>query len=390
MKVQNQDKKKRNNNIITVIVMAGLFFSISFLSWFQKDKLYSESERRILKSFPKISFETVLEGKFMEEFEAYCLDQFPFRDSFRSLKAMVKYGILGQKDNNGIYLAKGHLSKMEYPIQGEMLDYASQKFNFIYETYLKQQGSKCYFAIVPDKNYVLAEESGYLSLDYEELFSYMEQKMQFAKFLDITPYISLEDYYKTDTHWRQECILDVAYFLKESMSGESKEIMSEEIILKAHEELAQYEVNVLKNPFYGVYYGQAALPVEPDTIYYLNNEALKECKVTSFDTGKPQETVIYNMEKGWGKDPYELFLSGTSALQIIENPLVKETKELIIFRDSFGSSLIPLLVKDYSKITVIDIRYVQSNQLRNFIDFHGQDTLFLYSTVILNNSLSLR
>ena len=70
--------------------------------------------------------------------------------------------------------------------------------------------------------------------------------------------------------------------------------------------------------------------------------------------------------------------------------MVTNDKELVVFRDSFGSSLIPLLVDEYSKITVIDIRYVQSNVLGQFVDFHGQDTLFLYSTVVLNNSMSLR
>ena len=140
----------------------------------------------------------------------------------------------------------------------------------------------------------------------------------------------------------------------------------------------------------GVYYGQAALPLKADTLYYLDSEILQQCKVTSYDTGKPVETVIYNMKKAEEKDPYEMFLSGTSALQVIENPSAKTEKELIVFRDSFGSSLVPLLVDEYSKITVIDIRYVQSNVLGQFVDFHGQDTLFLYSTVVLNNSMSLR
>ena len=111
---------------------------------------------------------------------------------------------------------------------------------------------------------------------------------------------------------------------------------------------------------------------------------------TSYDTGKPMAATIYNMEKAKGHDAYEMFLSGTSALQVIENPMAESDKELIVFRDSFGSSLIPLLVEGYSKITVIDTRYVQSKMLGNLVDFHGQDTLFIYSTIILNNSMSLR
>ena len=69
----------------------------------------------------------------------------------------------------------------------------------------------------------------------------------------------------------------------------------------------------------------------------------------------------------------------------IENPNAKTDRELIIFRDSFGSSMAPLLVQDYAQVTLIDIRYMNQNLLPMFVDFHGQDVLFLYSTLVLNN-----
>ena len=70
----------------------------------------------------------------------------------------------------------------------------------------------------------------------------------------------------------------------------------------------------------------------------------------------------------------------------IENPRGQAGKELIVFRDSFGSSMVPLLVQDYAKVTLVDTRYISSELLDQFLDFHGQDVLFLYSTLILNSS----
>ena len=96
------------------------------------------------------------------------------------------------------------------------------------------------------------------------------------------------------------------------------------------------------------------------------------------------------MEKADGNDPYEIFLSGPVSLLTIENPMAKSEKELIVFRDSFGSSLIPLLAEGYQKTTLVDIRYIQSDFLPNFVDFTGKDVLFLYSTVVLNNSETLK
>ena len=79
-------------------------------------------------------------------------------------------------------------------------------------------------------------------------------------------------------------------------------------------------------------------------------------------------------------------MSGSKSILTIENPEAETDRELILFRDSFGSSLAPLLAEGYAKITLVDIRYMQLERLEHFISFHGQDVLFLYSTSVLNNS----
>lgn len=77
------------------------------------------------------------------------------------------------------------------------------------------------------------------------------------------------------------------------------------------------------------------------------------------------------------------------SLLTIENPHAAD-RELIVFRDSFGSSLVPLLAEGYRRITLVDIRYLASARLADFIEFNGQDVLFLYSVPVLNNSETLK
>ena len=96
--------------------------------------------------------------------------------------------------------------------------------------------------------------------------------------------------------------------------------------------------------------------------------------------------TMYDMEKAYGKDPYEIFLSGSISLITIENPKAMTDKELVVFRDSFGSSLVPLLCSGYKSVTVVDIRYIPSYALENYVDFSNKDVLFIYSTLVLNNS----
>ena len=50
----------------------------------------------------------------------------------------------------------------------------------------------------------------------------------------------------------------------------------------------------------------------------------------------------------------------------------------------------PLLVSGYRKITLVDIRYLHPDLLERYIEFDGQDVLFLYSTLVLNHSETLK
>ena len=105
-----------------------------------------------------------------------------------------------------------------------------------------------------------------------------------------------------------------------------------------------------------------------------------------YDYENNQEIPVYDYEKEHGNDMYEIFLGGSLSLVTIENPKADTEKELILFRDSFGSSIAPLLAEGYSKVTLVDLRYLRWERLNQFIDFTDQDVLFLYSTSMLNHN----
>ncbi len=365
----------KNKNIILTSLLALVIGVLSVTCWFKPTAAFSESERRPLAQKPELSAEALVNGQFMKEFETYTVDRFPFRDKFRKIKAYFSTRVFNKKDNNGLFVADGHISKIEYPVNPEMVDYAENKFDYLYDKYMKDKDVNVYLSIIPDKNYFLAEKNGYLSIDYDTFIADFKGRMEQMEYIDILPLLSIDDFYRTDSHWKQENITDIAEFIADSMGTEAK---------------SEYNVNTLDNPFNGVYAGQSALSLEPDTIKYLTNDVLNNCRANYFDTGKAVEGKLYNMEKAYGKDPYEMFLSGTSALIEIENPNAKTDKELVVFRDSYGSSLVPLLVPGYSKVTAVDIRYLQSDFVGNFVKFDNQDVLFLYSTTLLNNSTAMR
>ncbi len=364
---------KKTKHIFITAVMVTFFLSVSLFAWLKPADDFSLSERRKLSQFPELSFKTIVSGDFMSNFENYTLDQFPLRDNFRTLKAMVSLNIFKQKANNDIYVVDGFASKIEYPLNEKSIERAGERFRYVYEKYLKESNTKNYLSIIPDKNYFLGTENGYLSVDYEKMISLLKENTGFLTYIDVTKDLELSDFYKTDTHWREENIVDVAEKIGNEMGTDVK---------------AEYREKILDVDFYGVYYGQSALPLEAEKIKYLTNDILENCKVYDYQNDK--EISVYDMEKANGKDPYEMFLGGPLSLVTIENENAKTDKELIIFRDSFGSSIAPLLVEGYENITLVDIRYIHPDLLENYIEFNSQDVLFLYSTSVLNNSETIK
>ena len=343
--------------------------------WFGPRYGTSQAERRPLAQMPQITGDKVLSGKFMTEFTDFSLDQFPLRDTFRQVKSLFHYYVLGQKDNNDIYLADGYAVKQEYPLNTESVDYALNRFNHLYEKYLKDSGSPVFMTVVPDKGYYLAEESGHLAMDYEALFAQIREGMPWAVHVDLTDTLTGESYYRTDTHWRQEALLAAAGRLCEAMGITAPR-------------MEDYTTVTPSRPFYGVYYGQAALPMEPEALNFLASGLLDDCTVYDHESGKTHK--VYDMDKLNSRDLYDVFLSGSRSLLTIENPNAPTDRELIVFRDSFGSSIVPLLVQDYAKVTLVDIRYIQIDVLDRFLEFKGQDVLMLYSTLVLNNSSTIK
>ena len=111
----------------------------------------------------------------------------------------------------------------------------------------------------------------------------------------------------------------------------------------------------------------------------------------NLETGTPNP--IYQLDKlesEMSMDKYDIFLGGAVSLQIIDSPKAATDKRLVIFRDSYTSSLAPLLLEVYQEITLVDLRYIHSELIGEYVDFEEADILFLYNTVVLNHSSMLK
>ena len=357
----------------TIIILCGaVIFGGMLLCLFLPREEYSQSERRELEKFPEVTKKSVIEGEFMADFEKYATDNFPFRYAFRRIKAYTTYYLLMQKDNNGIYVEDGKTASIDYPCNESSVNYAASRFDYICKNFL-DESNRVYFSVIPDKNTLLYKKAGVLGYDSALIASRLESKLPFASYIDITDTLTADDYYDTDSHWKQECITDTAAVLSQGMGVNIPQ---------------NYKTHTSDIPFYGVYYGQAALGGKGDSISYLTSPEIDKLKV--FDRQNNKQIPVYDLSRLSGRDPYETFLSGALSLISIENPSVQNEKKLVMFRDSFSSSIAPLIAQGYSEVTLVDIRYIPSQYVCDIIDFENADVLFIYSSSVLNNSNTIK
>ena len=297
------------------------------------------------------------------------LDQFPLREQLRTVNSLVRLYGLGQADIHGIYLQGGGAFRMDGPLQEKQVRHAAAVFSAVQETYFPSLPP--HYVIVPDKN--AKAETSRPRLDTETLRGIVREALPGMTEIDIWDLLSADDYYKTDPHWRQERLLPVAAAICEALGADAPGTFTEKTL----------------SPFYGAYYGQAALPMAPDTLTYLESADTKAAEVTGPELDGAQP--VYRPALLDGTDGYDVFLSGAQAVLTVTSPNVHNGRHLVLFRDSFGSSLAPLLLGSFERITLVDLRYVSAARLTDYADLSdATDVLYLCSTAVWNNGGTLR
>ncbi len=354
---------KRKASIATAAVFLAVLFGFSLLHLALPDREVSRSERRRLAQLPPLS------SGFSDKLEEYMLDQFPLREQLRTVNSLVRLYGLGQADIHGIYLQGGGAFRMDGPLQEKQVRHAAAVFSAVQEKYFPSLPA--HYVIVPDKN--AKAETGRPRLDTEMLRGIVREALPGMTEIDIWDLLSADDYYKTDPHWRQERLLPVAAAICEALGADAPGTFTEKAL----------------SPFYGAYYGQAALPMAPDTLTYLESADTKAAEVTGPELDGAQP--VYRPELLDGTDGYDVFLSGAQAVLTVTSPNVHNGRHLVLFRDSFGSSLAPLLLGSFERITLVDLRYISAARLADYADLSdATDVLYLCSTAVWNNGGTLR
>ncbi|MDR0571183.1 MAG: hypothetical protein LBG71_08255 [Clostridiales Family XIII bacterium] len=366
--MNNDDNLKNKFIIAAFLAVLGGF---ALLNRLVAPPEISMSERRHLATMPAFSAASVSSGRFMKDFENFAADSFVFRDNLRAAHTAFILGVYLQSDKSGLYVGRFGAGKLE-KIDETSVRQAAAK---ILKLASSIDDARLYYSFIPDKNvYAGRYMPGF---DVERARLLLGDALAAdprLTYVDVAGALSAADFYRTDLHWSQPRLGGVVSALGAGMGfrGGLEGFTEEPVGL-----------------FQGVYSGQLALPLKPDLMSVMTDGPLHNATASYLD---PQSQTfvpgdIYDFAAVSGRDPYDVFLKGVQPLIILENPDAPAERELYLFRDSFGSSLAPLLLAAYSKVVLIDLRYIDSRLLAEHAAISpGADVLFLYSSQILNSA----
>jgi len=359
-------KQTKRRSLVLIAVLLVLIGGLSVLNLFTEAPFILESERRVPDRMPTLSPQTLTSGDFMDGFEPFAADHFPFREQFRTLRAITVFGPLLQTDKDGVYLDAHGIGSFA-AIDTASIEQAADRIQVVADGL---DGLNIFFAFIPDKSiYAGRTLPGFDPVAAERILR--ERLPDSFTFIPLVDAMSADSFYRTDLHWDQVQIEGVVEALRAAMDLEV--------------DWGQF-TRELAGDFLGVYAGQLALPVRPEPLYILTNP-----NVTAFYLNMGSRELeagpVYDLDRFLGIDPYDIFLSGAQPLVVLENPNATSDRHLYLFRDSFSSSLAPILASAYARITLIDFRFLDLRTLHQLVEFRpGSDALFLYSSGILNNS----
>lgn len=367
------EKKKRKGNIVftlLVIVFCLIIGGVGVLNLLSADREFSESENRVLASFPKLTLSSVLDGSFMKNFETYMSDQFIFRDKIISMKTFFDR-VSGIMEQNGVYIAADdYLIEKQTAFSSKKVKALTKSINAFLKKY---PDSEKMVAISPNASYIYSDklpEGVELHDQFKELTAIMNRlKAENYTFLNVSKaLLNAKDktqlFYRTDHHWTTRGAYEVFKALAKKWNLDTGKV--------------KYDFFTVSTDFEGTLASKTGIHSEKDTVEICVPENSRGSYVVTFESQDKKTTTLFDNSKLNQKNKYEVFLGGNYDKVIIDT--VSESRAtLLIIKDSYANCMIPMLTPYFAKIVIVDPRYMTETVDSVMEEDSFSHVLFLYN-----------
>jgi hypothetical protein len=360
--------------------MAVIFFAIitiipavSLFTMPREEFAFSETENRYLAQFPKFTMDSVLDTRFMHGFEDWANDRVFGRESWIRLKNSTER-LLGKLEFDGVYTADGRMLQTWRDFNETSVNRNLEAMN---NFALRHSEVPVYFMLIPTAIEIYRDslpESAPIG-SQKDFIRHCYDMLPEISGIDMLPLMHEHSdsyiYYRTDHHQTSSGSY-IAYTAAANAMGFTPL------------ELNRFNVENASNSFLGTLYSRTLdNSITPDIV-----------KIYTLAGGDPEVSVIINdgisetihdslyfREYLDVKDKYSVFLGSPVPVVTINSDLGGSERRLLVFKDSYAHSLVPFLAKNFSEITMVDMRFINMRYSELFDVDEYDAVLFLYNVI---------
>ncbi len=391
-------KNQKIIHILTVVLFVLPLLVGLLLFVVLPDNDFSEQENRSLQTFPKLTWDSLKDGKFGSDMNEYFADQFPARDALVGIKGIAELA-LGKGGNNGVALGKdGVLAVRWFDAYVDRLtrvydtDYYS-KDSIAAQTDALSKLSADLAAqelpltvIIPPRTLdVYGAQTSYptdaANALWADIDAGLDESVNYIDLREVMQNATAEGkyvYYRTDHHWTTDGAY-LAYSALMTEWGREQEILPK----------SNFTPETIED-FYGTTWSRAGFKfVAPDALEIWHFDGEDGYTVTDPDTGLTFEG-FYNRDYLAKKDKYSVFLDGTHGILTVTKNSGQTRPTLLVLKDSFFNSMVPFLAQHYD-LVVVNLSVGGVKPLAEYVEQYGCDgVLIVYNAenIIENSALS--
>lgn len=330
---------------------------------------FSEIENRVLAQKPKMSIETIGNGEFQGDYEAYLTDQFPLRDRWIGLKTSMERLLL-KRESKDIYFGEdGYLLEKHtdsYTTRTAKRNLmALAEFTGKYEEELGP--GHVSVLLIPDAVDILQDKlppfaSAGQGMDYlEQACKALPQGTCFDAASILRAHKEEELYYRTDHHWKTLA----AFYVHQAWARERG---------YGFQTLEDYEIQTVTDSFQGTIQSKLGIQTAGDTIeLFLPKKEIPYVVEKNDST----EESLYDYGALDTKDQYAVFFGGNEPFLRIRTE-ADQKRRILVIKDSYANCFLPFMLGEFQEIDVLDLRYTNEPLEERIQEGGYTDILILY------------
>ncbi|HEY4538099.1 MAG TPA: hypothetical protein VIG45_06560 [Erysipelothrix sp.] len=346
--------------VFTLILILG---AMGF--YFTREETVSQTERRKLYPYPKLTFQDLESGDYLRQLEQALQDHFIFRDDLKHLQYQFKHTLLGQTVVNERFIEDDYIFSLFAMNQAKPFKQSALYYQNLHEQYF-QKAAKQYYSYIPNKDFYSSAKLP--QFDLSVLADYQQVMGSFSQEIKLDDKLTRDHFYRSDLHWRHEKIAPLAFDMLQQMS---------QAVIKPT--FTAHELGY----FVGSDGRALASKKIQDALIYQTWPELADYELIDLVSQKP--LALYDTQALDQLDPYNLYLAGPQALLSLRHVDFDPQSDatLYLIRDSYASSLAPYLTQGFKRIILIDMRYIDQKVLGRFIDVQAHDTVYYLNALLM-------